>query len=211
MSIEEVKIGDFSRPLVERPVGKPMPEKPDASNDATGAAKEALDKAEAKLDADVNRVEKKLKPQLSYEESLKEIKVTREEAAEIVDSVLLKGCYAEDIAITTRVSVRLRTRQYRDTQRVQAYLEVSRPIYDANVNETIMRYALASSLEKLGKDVLPFPPPGAPGPVMDDAFKERLTFIDNLPEPTYRLLCRKLVAFDNKVSTVLEEGAIENF
>ncbi len=203
--MEEVRIGDFSRPLAEQPAEK-------VQESAAAATTQArLENAEQRLGAQAQAAEAKLKPHLSYEERLKEFGVTKEEAAQIVDAVLLKGHYAEDIAVTPRVRLRLRTRQHRDTQRAQNYLETARPVYESHFQDIVARYALASSLEKLGKDAFAFPGRGATGEQIEMEFKTRLSYVDTLPEPTLRLLLQKLWKFDTKVAVVLQEGVIENF
>jgi hypothetical protein len=197
---EEVRIGDFSKPVVP----------PKKSAQASPTA-EKLTEAEDILKKEADEAEKSLKPMASYEDRLKEIGVTREQAAFIVDEVLLKGCYSEEIHLTSRISVRFRTRLYRDTQRMQSYLEVSRPSYEAHYNEIIFKYSLASSLEKFGGDKFDHPNRKASGEEIEKSFQTRLTFVENLPDVTLRLLYTKLGKFDGKVRICLEEGAIENF
>jgi len=202
--MEEIRIGDFSRPLADRPL---------ATQETAGPSptQARLEQAEKRLGAQAEEAEAKLGPQLSYEERLRDVGVGRDEAAEIVDAVLLRGFYAEDIPLTPRLKLRLRTRQYRDTQRVQSYLEVARPVYETHYQEAVSRHALAASLERLGKDGFAFPGREATGEQIEAEFKTRLAFVDGLPEPTLRLLLHKLWKFDRKIAVVLEEGAIENF
>lgn len=201
---EEIKIGDFSRPVVEKPA-QAAPASP------ASPAAERLDTLERKLETDAQSAETILQPHLTYEDRLKEIGITRDEAARLVDDVLIAGHYAEDMQITTRVKVRFRTRLYRDTQRTQSYLEVARPVYDTHYQEIVARYALAASLETLGKDHFEHPGRKAKGEAIEQAFQNRLSFVDGLPDPTLRLLFSKLFKFDQKVRVVLEEGAVENF
>ena len=191
---EEVRIGDFSTPAA--------PSSP---------TKEALDKAESRLDADARRDEATLKPMQSFQERLDSVKVTREEAAEIVDSVLLKGYYAKDYAITKTIKARFRTRGARDTRRAQDMLENMRLSISAHYNEMLSRFLLASSLERFGDDKLDHAAKGSNADEHERAFNSRLNYVDNLSDPALRVLFDKLRIFDTMISTVLEEGTIENF
>lgn len=197
--MEEVKIGDFSQPIIPK-------NKVDAS-----PTKDRLDAAEKNLDAQAESAEAALKPIKAFEEKLKEAGVTKEQAAEIVDAVLMKGFYAEDVPLTKRISVRLRTRSARDTKRIQDYLEAQRPVYDAHYQEILARMTLASTLEKLGKDTLPFPGKDAKPDDYEQAFRARAEYVENLADPVLRLLFQKLWDFDKKIFAVLSEGTIENF
>jgi hypothetical protein len=194
MTIEEVKIGDFSKDLAP-----------------TSPVKTRLDAADQQLENKVSDAEQQLKPRLSYEEQLKELGVSKEEAAEIIDSILMKGYWAEDIQITKRVTLRLRTRQARDLQRAQTVIETQRPVFEDHKQAIFNRYCLAGSLERFAKDHLPFPAKTASGDVIESAFQERLTYVDNLSGPIINLVYQKLFKFDSKIFTILSEGVIENF
>jgi hypothetical protein len=202
MGMDDVRIGDFSKDLTEKKVAPPA---------ATAQTKERLESAEKKLDEEATDAERTLKPRLSYEERLKEVGLTKEQAAEIVDNVLFKGFHTQDIPMTPRMKIRLRTRQLRDTQRAQLYLEVSHPSYDTHYNEILMRYNAAASLEKWGNDVFEFPKKDDAPERVEQLFKQRLDYVDSLADPAVRLLFTKVWGFDRKVIVALEEGAIENF
>ena len=195
--MEETRIGDFSQPLV-----KPAPASP---------TKERLESAEKNLDAQAEGAEAALKPLQTYEDKLKEAGVAKEQAAEIIDSVLMKGYWAETVKISQRISVKLRTRSARDTRRIQDHLEVQRPVYDAHYTEILGRMTLAASLEQLGTDRFNFPGKDAKNEDYENAFQERVRYIENLADPVLRLLFLKLWKFDEKIRIVLSEGTIENF
>ncbi len=195
--MEETKIGDFSRDLT-----------PKAEKDTT---KGKLEAAEKTLDKKADDVEQQLKPRVSYEEQLKEAGISKDEAAEIIDAVLMKGYYSEEVKLTSRISARFRTRQYRDIQRAQTIIETQRPVYEDHKQAIYLRHALAGSLERFGKDTLNFPKSNANGDEVEKAFQERVTYVDQLSEPAMNLLYRMLFKFDQKVLTVLSEGVIENF
>lgn len=193
----EIRIGDFSKPLVE---GK-----------KTGVTEAKLDAAEQRLEAEATQAEKAAAPLKSYEERLKEAGIAKDEAAKIVDDVLMKGSYSEEIPVTKRINVRFRTRLARDTQRIQEFLEVARPQYDNHYSEILGRYCLAASLEAFGHDRFEHPKKDASRETIEKLFQDRLMFCENLADPVLRLLLVKLYKFDNKVRVALEEGAIENF
>lgn len=202
-----MKIGDFSQSLVDPP--KPAP----TASTAVGASpeKEKLDSMENRLEKKAEETEEALKPKLDYEAQLKQHGISTEEAANIVDAVLFHGYYSETIKISSRISVVLRTRQARDTTRTLDYLEVARPMYDSNYNEVVSKYALAGALERLGDDRFSFPGRESKSDDIEEAFQQRLRYVEDLPDPVLRLLYLKMQKFDERVRIVLQEGAIENF
>lgn len=208
--MDEMKIGDFSQPLVDPAKAKVTPVmSPPAPGEPP--SEENLSSTELRLTQEERETEAALKPKVDYEEMLKEAGIPLEEAAQIVDAVLFKGHYSEKIKLSSRVSVVLRTRQARDTSRAFTYLEVSKPLYEQHFNEIVSKYALAASLESLGTDTFVFPPQTASADEYEAAFQKRLNYVNNLPDPVLRLLFVKSYKFDEKVRVVLQEGAIENF
>lgn len=199
--MEETRIGDFSQPLVPKP----------AAPVVTGETKGRMEAAEQSLESEANEAEAALKPLKSFEEKLKDAGVTKEQAADIIDAVLMKGHWTDTIKVTSRISVKLRTRSARDIRRIQDYLEVHRPVYDTHYTEIQGRMMLAASLEQLGSDKLPFPGKEVKAEEYEKAFQERVNYIENLADPILRLLFLKLWTFDEKIRTVLSEGTIENF
>lgn len=203
MSSDDVKIGDFSRPITTPPKAPAV---------APSPTRDALVAAETRLDDEAKRDEVALQPMASYEERLKQEGLSREKAAEIIDAVLLKGFYAEDIKVTSRIKVRLRTRNARDIKRVQEILEAQRFSIDAHYSEAWTRFLLAASLEQFGEDKFAHPNVRKEAyDVVEKAFQERVTYVDRLPDPAMRILFSKLFKFDRKVAAALEEGSIENF
>jgi len=196
---DDARIGDFTRPVVDPP--------------KTGASptKDALDRAEQNLEDSVQKDEATLKPMISYEERLKEIGVTKAKAAEIIDAVLLKGFYAEDVQITKSIKARFRTRNARDTRRAQEQIEAQRLTYDVHYSEMLARLLLASSLERFGDDKLTHVMKGTKNDDVEKAFFNRMSYVESLSDPAMRLLITKLAKFDRMIGIVLEEGAIENF
>ena len=198
---DDVRIGDFSRPVVPSPKDTP-PASP---------TKDALDRAEKAIDDEVRRDEESLKPMASYEDRLKEVGVTRGKAAEIIDAVLLKGYYAEDVPITKRIKARFRTRNSRDTKRAQEIIEAQRLSYDIHYNELLSRILLAASLEVFGDEKLPHATRKSSHDETEKMFQERLSYVDNMADPALRILMQRLARFDRMITVVLEEGSIENF
>lgn len=203
MPTEDVRIGDFTKPVV--------PPKPAPAPTATGATKDALDAAEQNIAVEAKNVEEDLKPKASYEEKLRQLGITKEEAARIIDAVLVQGFYSEEIALTKSLRVRFRTRSARDTRRAQLFIERERPMYDQHYNELLWRQLLSASLEQIGSDKFEFPTRKDTPDQADKLFEIRFNYVDSMPDPTFRLLLKKLGVFDTKISTVLEEGAVENF
>lgn len=196
-SADDVRIGDFSQPVVPAPPASPT--------------KEALESAEKRLDSDAAKDEAALKPMKSYEERLKEVGVTREEAAEIIDAVLLKGYYSKEYNITKKIKVKFRTRSARDTERAQDMLEASPLTMATHYNDKLGRYLLAASLERFGDDKLDHATRGANKDDIEKSYATRLNYVEGLGDPALRVLFNKLRVFDTMIATVLEEGTIENF
>jgi vacuolar-type H+-ATPase subunit I/STV1 len=194
----ETTIGDFQRPKKVEPV-------------AATSATQRLEEKETLLEREVKSTEEQLRPLESYEEALEKAGISKDEAATIVDDVLLKGFYSETIPITSRIKVRLRTRSYSDTMRVNTALDVLKPMYQVGYDEIVYRYSLAASLEYFAGKEFKFPTVKDDRDTQDKLFEERLKFLETQPEATVLILFEKLRKFDEKVRTVLKEGAIENF
>jgi len=198
-SPEDLRIGDFSKPLVPKPAKGDSP------------TKTSLDAAESRLDAAASKDEEALKPLKTYEDKLKAVGLDKTKAAVILDDVMLKGFYSEEIAVTPRVKARLRTRNARDTKRAQTMLEGMRLTYDSHYAESLSRILLASSLEQFGNDQLPHPNRKAQDKDIEDAFTTRMSYVETMPDPALRIMFKRLMEFDQRVAAALEDGAIENF
>lgn len=216
--MEEMKIGDFSQPLVDSlkpatsiPPTDDAPKPSPTPLKGEGASADKLNAAEQRLEEKAEETEAALRPKMSYEAQLKAQGISMEDAAKIVDDVLFHGHYAESIKITSKISVVLRTRQARDTSRTFTYLEVHKPLYDNHYNEAISKHSLSAALERLGEDRFTFPGRQDGTDKIEDAFQERWAYVNALPDPVLRLLFLKMQKFDEKVRVVLQEGAIENF
>ena len=196
---DDARIGDFSRPVVEM------------APQGVSPTKDALEQAERKLEVATLQDEATLKPMVSYEERLKEVGVSKSKASEIIDAVLLKGYYAEDVQITKSIKARFRTRNARDTKRAQEQIEAQRLTYDVHYSEILARLLLSASIERFADDVFTHMPRGAKHDAIEKAFFDLMSYVESLSDPAMRLLITKLSKFDRMISVVLEEGSIENF
>lgn len=200
---DDVKIGDFSTPIAPRKTS-------DAALPASPKDTQ-LAGAEAAIDKEAAQVEQTLGPLEAYEKRLKEIGVTREDAASMVDTLLERGYWSEDVAITSRIKARFRTRQYRDVERLRNYIEVVRPQHPDYYNDILWKYQLAASIEMYKTTVFKHPSRNDSKDEVEKLFQARLTFVDEMGDPMFRMLGIKLAKFDEKVRNVFEEGAIEVF
>ena len=197
----ETSIGDFERPIVP----------PKAPPKAEGPVPAALDADERALANAADDVKKELKPLERYEKALKDLKLTRDEAATIVDTILMQGYWTKEMKLTPKRKIVFRSRLYKDTQRFHDFCEVTQPRNPSYYNEILYKYSLAASLEQY--DTVKFDHPGrdADEKMIAEAFRKRLSFVENLGDPALRLCYAKLSEFDEIVSTVMQEGAVENF
>lgn len=200
----DISIGSFQKPTS-------APLLTQEKKATTKAESVQPDSVEIALSQEAQETEEQLKPLESYEVALKKAAISKEEAAAIVDDLLLKGFYSEAYSLTSRISVRFRSRNYSDTLRINTALEVLKPTYQVGYEEMVYRYSLASSLETLGSTSFVFGKATDTREQLDKYFNDRLSYIETLPEMTVHLLYAKLSKFDDKIRTVLKEGAIENF
>jgi hypothetical protein len=203
---DDARIGDFSKPLA------PPPKPATATTAPTSPTKEKLESLEQQLESEASKDEAVLKPMVSFEEKLKAADLTREKAAAIIDAVMTKGYYTEPVKITSTLTALLRTRSARDIRRINEMLEAQRFTMDVHYNEAWSRLLLAASLEGFGKEKFAHPDPRkTAADVVEQAFQERVAYVDGLPDPALRILLKKLWKFDARVSVATEEGSIENF
>lgn len=138
-----------------------------------------------------------------YEERLKDVGLTKDKAAEILDALLTQLYYQEEVSITSKVSVTLRTRTSGVLKRLNKGLQAVRPEYDGVFYGIVNTYNLASSLAAYGEYTLAID--------TDDGFASAVNFVESLPGPLFELLITKLQTFDNKVRIALSEGSLEAF
>lgn len=146
-----------------------------------------------------------------YQAYLKEQKISEEKAGEIVDNLFTRGFHSEKYKLTKRLSAVLRTREHADTLRLQAALEVQRPIYAHVMNELMARYNLAASLESFGESTFAFPKERADKEEIERLFDVRLQFVERMADPAFYRLSDLLAKFDRTVAAIMREGVAENF
>jgi hypothetical protein len=205
MPADDLRIGDFSRPVT------PAPRPPDQAPARTAAV--PADAAEAALGAEAGALEAELGPMRSYEEQLREIGVSREEAARIIDAIMNRGFWSEEVSVTRSIRARFRTRNSRDRSRAIEYIENARPAYEAHVQEMMNKQLLAASLESFAGDKFAHADARtAKAEDIEAAFEARFRFVNGvISDPALNLLMRHFHKFDLKIRTVMQEGAVENF
>jgi hypothetical protein len=168
----------------------PAPDDPTVAQ-ATAVAPEAV--PEEKSDYEV------------YIESLKELKLTTDQAAEIVDALITAGFYEETFQLNKKVTVKFRTRTQDTNNRIDKALADAKPEFNSSIMNVLAKYNLASSLVQYGKFTYK--------PYEDDAeFNKTLKFVERLPQPVFQLLIGELSKFDNKLQVVSNSAAvISNF
>jgi hypothetical protein len=145
-----------------------------------------------------------------YRKRLKDAGITPAKAREILDEVLHNGAYVRQIKLAANFVVELATRVYGDTVRVSRVIESEAPAFGMHVNDIIARYNLAASLHRYGNTTFTARDP-KDSEKDEAAFQERLSFVMGLPEPVIRRLLDELNRFDDEMSFILSEGAIEDF
>lgn len=174
-------------------------------------ASTVADAVQEGMRADVRETGEVADKALSYEDVLKAVDLTREQAYVILDAVLLEDVYTEVIALTPKVSVTFRTRVYQDTVRYHQNLERYQPRYETQRDETRLRYNLAASLAAFRGESFRHPDPKTDPEGAEREFLVRHDFVRGLPELTVDRLCNELYKFDKRVYAALNEGAVEFF
>lgn len=202
--MDDLKIGDFTQSVV--------PAKSASKAAMPPPAKIPVGPDEIALGAEAEAVEAELVPMRTYEDKLRDAGVTREEAAKIVDAIMMRGFWAEDVRITKSVLARLRTRGSMDRTRAINRVEAARPSYDAHYYDLMNKLLLAASLESFGAVKFAHPARDAKPDEVEAAFDARFTYLDAvIADPAYQLLLRAFLRFEDKVRVVTQEGVVENF
>lgn len=211
---ERPRIGEFTRPSDPRAKeAKSETEQEVEQKEAEGTAPPASDTekaAKARLSL-YEEMQNGLKPITDYKAYLKELEIDEGEAARIVDELLSKGYYQESFEISKKLSVMFRTREQRDTVRLQMAVQVQRPLYTDAMDELMTRYNMAASLAAYGRETFKFPAEKSTDDDASKGFDERLAFVERLSTPIFSRLSVALARFDRKISAVMREGVAENF
>ena len=150
-------------------------------------------------------------PHEEWLEEIEELKLTKAEAARIVDSILSKGHYEESYKVN-KTLFSLRTRSTADADRAMEILHEQKPSSTAHYSHLVSRINLASSLVKFGPSSFPHTAPASNNrDVLDKEWRERYRFITSLPAPIFYLLSQVLQKFDQKVALAGDARSIENF
>jgi hypothetical protein len=166
------------------------------------------------LQQGVDETKAQAKKAQSYEEILAEASIQVSEAHSIVDDLLTNGFYEETLQVTKNVSVTFRTRSHKDFLRYTRALEILNPRFVEEQQEISIRYFLAASLAGFKGEKFKHPtalPNNENEKEVEDAFSERLDWVERQSERIINLLAQKLHVFDTKIATVTREGVIENF
>lgn len=224
---ERPRLGDFTRPSSKKP-GESIPDAekvplapktplppasmtpadppPEMTPPETLAEKTAQQRVSLYQD-----MQEAMLPVEDYREHLKQHGISEEKAARIVDDLLTKGFYEEEFPVSKRVSLTLRTREHRDTMRMQIALQVQRPLFTDTLNELVSRYNLAASMAAYNGKRYDFPSEGATDEQADTLFDTRLKAAEHFPAAVFSMATMLLAKFDRMVLAVMREGVAENF
>jgi len=150
-------------------------------------------------------------PHEEWLEEIEEIKLSKADAARIVDSILSKGYYEESYKVN-KTLFSIKTRSTADADRAMEILHEQKPSSTAHYSHLVSRINLASSLVKFGTMTFPHTAPATNNrEVLDKEWRERYRFITSLPAPIFYLLSQVLQKFDQKVALAGDARSIENF
>lgn len=170
------------------------------------AAKALLEQDDASQGAPAKEETPKKTSLERWREAIEAAHLTEAEADKILDEVLSKGYYeAPKKLFRGRLSVVFRSRDALSLQRVAEALDAIRTNDPRVHSQTMNRYNLAASLKEYQGKALPF----KTGTVVEqnEAFMQRLNFIDGLPATVLIQLYAALDQFDNQVFAAMSEGA----
>jgi len=175
-------------------------------------AKELIDGATSEMERDVEDARDPIEKAKSYDEILSENDISRTKATVIIDDLLTRGHYEEDIPITQSVYLTLRTRTHDDYRRYLRALELTNPRFVDEQREIQMRYFIAASLVSFKGQTFEHPVQKVGSDrVIEKAFEARLEWISSQPEVVVTLIAMKLNKFDRMIQVVMSEGVVENF
>lgn len=164
------------------------------------------------MESDLPSKEADLKKAKDWKEKLSDAGVSLEKAHAIIDDLLTVGHYAESYNLTKRITVEFRTRTQADYKRYLRAVDIINPRYNDDLSEIATRYFLAASLIRYNDKTWEHPDPTKDGTAkVDEAFEERLDWVEAQSGHLITLLSQKLRSFDENIALVLSEGVIENF
>jgi hypothetical protein len=149
--------------------------------------------------------------QEEWELELKQFGMSKEEAANILDTIITSGFYEETYRYGKTV-FKLRTRTAADSDRLMEMIQEFDPKSNGVLAHLIARINLASSLQSYGDSTFSFTDPTDNNRgVLDSEFKERHNFISRIPQATFFSLSQVLERFDKRVSLASDPRSLENF
>lgn len=173
-------------------------------------ARTLAESVERGMEQDVREGEGVATKALSYEEMLKLVGVTPEQARVICDSLLVDGYYSETVNLSQSTSVTFSTREGRDLTYYYHALTREQPQYESHRGHLMVRYFLVASLRQYREKHFPRLT-DLDEVAYHEEFTARLKWLDTLPPHVVTLLQARLAAFDEKIEVVLSEGAVEAF
>jgi hypothetical protein len=175
-------------PVLKQPT-VPLPDEPVAAQESTVKPEEIVVKT----------------PHEEYLEALKAINVTPDQAANIVDSLIIQGFYEETFLLNKKFPVKFRSRDQGSNQRIDRALADHKPEYNSSYMTLVVTHNIAASLVQYGKFICqPY--------VSDEEFDKTLKMVQKIPQPIFQLLVEQLSKFDQKLLTVSNSAAvISNF
>lgn len=152
-----------------------------------------------------------LLPVTDYKKFLKDHDISEEKAARIVDDLMTKGFYEEEFPLSAKYKVVFRTRERRDTIRLQGVLNARMPLLQTGMDELTTRYNLAASFAEYNGRRYNFPQEDTSTTDVEKFFDTRMQVVEKLPDPIFYKLTQKLARFDRMLAAVMREGVAENF
>ena len=140
-------------------------------------------------------------PYEEYLEALTELKMTADEAANIVDALITKGYAEETFVINKKFQVRFRTRSQDVTNRIDKALADSKPEFNASYANVVAVHNVSASLVRYNTfEMKPYE--------SDIEFEKSLKFIQKLPQPVFQILVSALTRFDQKMMVATNSSAV---
>jgi hypothetical protein len=176
-------------PIIKKSETVPLPDEPIVSQESTVKPEEVVTKT----------------PHEEYLDALKAIDVTPDQAANIVDSLIIHGFYEETFLLNKKFPVKFRTRDQSSNLRVDKALADQKPEYNSSYMTLVVTHNIAASLVQWGKFICkPYE--------SDEEFEKTLKLVQKIPQPIFQLLVEQLSKFDQKLLTVSNSAAvISNF
>ncbi len=143
----------------------------------------------------------RLSPQERYLKILEREKIPLDEARRIIDRIVVQlKPYREDFPLGPETTICFQTCTVLDEDHINQQIEKVEPKFQTTHSSVVWKHNLARSIVRYGEQVF-----------IEDAFEDRLTWVNKLSRPVYQLLIVKLQAFERKVAMVFQEGYLENF